>query len=132
MPLPYVPSRSTIVMCDFTKFAAPEMTKVRPGVVVSRCLKGTAMLCVVIPFSTTIPDPVMPYHTQVTTDPPLPRYIDPHPWAKCDMIYTLSISRLDLPSYVDSKGNRVYIKQYLNASDMMKIEQCIKFHLYFG
>ena len=132
MPLTYVPNRSAIVMCDFTKFASPEMTKVRPGVVISRYLKNTALLCVVIPFSTTEPYPVMPYHTRVTINPPLPRYSDPNPWVKCDMIYTLSISRLDLPYFIDPDGKRVFVTQYLSATDMMNIERCIKYHLCFG
>ena len=83
-------------MCDFnTGFNAPEMTKVRPVVVVSPLRSKRMKLCTIVPLSTTEPVPVEPFHHMM--DPlSLPgRFGQKRTWAKCDMLYTVSLARLN-------------------------------------
>ena len=96
MALLFPPRSGTVWMCDFnTGFKAPEMTKVRPVVVVSppRSKRMTG-LCTIVPLSTTAPVPVELFHH--LTDPrSLPgKFGMNETWAKCDMLYTVSLGRL--------------------------------------
>lgn len=96
MPLLYYPREGEILVCDYTGFSSPEMTKSRPVVVVSPRLRRRADLVAVIPLSTTAPDHIEDYHCQITLANPLPAPFDsPDMWAKCDMISTIAKARLD-------------------------------------
>ena len=95
MALQYQPGPCTLWMCDFnTGFKVPEMTKVRPVVVVSPRSKQMTKLCTIVPLSTTTPVPVKPFHHRM--DPrSLPGKLGTtETWAKCDMLYTVSLERL--------------------------------------
>ena len=91
MPLKYQPKAATVLMCDFSGFRMPEMIKVRP-VVVLRKHTQNHQLVTIIPLSTTAPDHLAKHHDE------LPNYLPGTAltcWAKCDMIYTVAIARLD-------------------------------------
>lgn len=124
--IPVVPDKGEIVFCDFTPFAAPEMTKRRPCIVVSPVLKNRPKVCTIVPLSTTPPVPPQAYHVQILIKPPLRKpYNNPIAWVKADMLYTVSIDRLDRPSKFDQNKNRVYYKQVVSADVMTKIEDAI-------
>lgn len=97
MALQYYPSPGEIVLCDYSKgFIAPEMVKLRPVVIVSPRLRRRSDLVAVVPLSTTPPDPVETHHCSVVLAMPLPRPFDTaQMWAKCDMLATVSLARLD-------------------------------------
>ena len=83
-------------MCDFnTGFKAPEMTKVRPVVVVSppRSKRMTG-LCTIVPLSTTAPVPVELFHHLMDPRSLPGKFGMNETWAKCDMLYTVSLGRL--------------------------------------
>lgn len=91
MPLKYQPKEATVLICDFSGFKAPEMIKVRP-VVILRKHNHNRQLVTVIPLSTTEPLRLEAHHVE------LPSYLQGEAqvcWAKCDMIYTVTIERLD-------------------------------------
>lgn len=82
----------SLVVCDFNGFKAPEMVKCRPVVVVAPHW-NRPNLCTIVPLSTTAPDTMMPYHYAFNANP-IPGRSDPT-WAKCDMVTTVSLGRLD-------------------------------------
>jgi uncharacterized protein YifN (PemK superfamily) len=89
MPLLYQPKAGSVVMCDFAGFVVPEMIKVRPVVILARS-PSNSRLVTVIPLSTTAPT----YHHELSATP-LPGKGRPTCWAKCDMVATVSLARLD-------------------------------------
>ncbi|MBX8572920.1 type II toxin-antitoxin system PemK/MazF family toxin [Pseudomonas cichorii] len=91
MPLQYQPKEGTIVMCDFRGLEAPEMIKTRPVVVMRRSSHNSALV-IVVPLSTTRPHAVLDHHIQFESLIPGPQTLC---WAKCDMIYTVALARLD-------------------------------------
>jgi mRNA interferase MazF len=121
-----VPNKGEIVICDFTPFAAPEMIKRRPCIVVSPVLKGRPKLCTIVPLSTTPPNPPQEYNVQIAISPVLRKpYDNPLAWVKADMLYTVSIDRIDRPSKFDQNGKRIYYPQTVNAEVMSMIENAL-------
>jgi len=127
MPLKYHPEQGTIVICDFSEFVSPEMTKRRPAVIISPRLRKREGLCTIVPLSTTQPKEIAPYHFKLHTDPSLPKPYDAKfHWVKADMIYTVSFTRLSLPfSRKDSNGKRIYDVRVIDQADLLKIRQCV-------
>jgi mRNA interferase MazF len=127
MALSIHPEQGTIVICDFSGFQSPEMTKKRPAIVVSPRFRNRGNLCAVVPLSTTAPIPVMPYHYRLQMDEPLPAPYDADMhWVKADMVYTLSFARLSLPfEGKDASGKRIYDVRVVDASDLKKIQCCV-------
>lgn len=83
-------------MCDFdTGFMPPEMVKYRPVVVISPQPGWMSGLCTIVPLSTTSPIPVKPFH-HLMDERSLPpgKLRENATWAKCDMLYTVSLGRL--------------------------------------
>jgi uncharacterized protein YifN (PemK superfamily) len=93
MALKFQPKAGTVFMCDFAGFVEPEMVKNRPVVVISKN-RGNNRLVTVVPLSTTQPTVMEPYHYQLPVNP-VPAYKSRTCWAKCDMISTVSLERLD-------------------------------------
>jgi mRNA interferase MazF len=121
------PAAGTVVICDFSWFKAPEMIKRRPAVVISPRLRGRDNLCTVVPFSTTTPHKLMPYHYKLFTDPPLPDpYSSPYHWLKCDMVYTVSFDRMFMP-FVDKAdgGKRNYHTHAVSEHELKEIRKCV-------
>jgi len=91
--LRFQPRPRAVVMCNFSGFVVPEMVKIRPVVVLAKN-RENHKLVTVIPLSTTEPHKIESHHHELSVNP-LPD--NPHVscWAKCDMVYTVSIDRLD-------------------------------------
>lgn len=99
MPIPFVPPRGRILICDFDLARIhPEMAKARRVVVVSprsynRRHGAGPGRCLVVPFSSTAPPEITPAHVTFTAD----KYVcltEPT-WALCDVISSMSHNRLD-------------------------------------
>lgn len=127
MALQFHPHQGTIVICDFHGFVTPEMVKRRPAVVISPRLRRREGLCTIVPLSTTPPDPMAPYHTKLHVAPPLPKPYDAKfHWVKGDMLYTVSLDRLNLPfEGKDASGKRKYDARVIDAADLLKIQECV-------
>lgn len=80
-----------MLICDFRGYEVPEMIKVRP-VVVIRKHKTNSLLVTVVPLSTTAPDRILDHHLELQSHL---QGASPVCWAKCDMVATVSLSRLD-------------------------------------
>ena len=93
MALTYQPRAGSVVMCDFVGFVVPEMVKVRPVVIIARNRKNR-FLVTVVPLSTTAPGAMEPHHYELPINP-LPGKAAVRCWAKCDMVATVSLARLD-------------------------------------
>jgi mRNA interferase MazF len=110
MAIPFHPQLGTIVICDFRGFVVPEMVKRRPAIVISPNFKQREQLCTIVPLSTTPPNPIMPYHYELTLSDPLlpPPYNSRIQWVKADMFATVSFNRLFIPcAGKDKKGKRM-------------------------
>jgi uncharacterized protein YifN (PemK superfamily) len=125
MPLSFHPGAGTIVICDFsTGFQAPEMVKVRPVVIVSPRRRGGGGLATVVPLSSTQPAPAEPWHYRL---PPgvYPPARSPM-WAKCDMLATVSLGRLDRVKVRDAAGKRSFAVYQVGAVHLAAIQTGIR------
>lgn len=122
MPITFYPDHGSILMCDFNSgFNPPEVVKRRPVVVVSP-RRNNFQVCTVVPLSRTAPNPIEDHHHRL--DPAsLPRSLRGRDsWAKCDMLMTVSLSRLD--RILDGKGPqgaRKYIVGKLTPADFKAV-----------
>ncbi len=130
MPLSFHPAPGTILICDFgTGFIVPEMVKVRPVVIVSPRFRSRPKLCTVVPLSGTEPKPTELYHHRLSAGAyPLAR--GPI-WAKCDMLSTVSVDRLDRIKIRGRGGKRSYVTFTMPADDMTAIKTCVRVALGF-
>jgi uncharacterized protein YifN (PemK superfamily) len=97
MGLSYYPSPGTILVCRYDAIVIePEMRKARPAVVIGPRLRSRGRLVTVVPLSTTEPTELMDYHCRIELAVPLPPPFDsPIMWAKCDLVSSVSLDRLD-------------------------------------
>jgi uncharacterized protein YifN (PemK superfamily) len=119
MALAFQPRPGAVVMCDFRGNVVPEMVKVRPVVVVARNRKNR-QLVTVVPLSTTAPDILESHHHELSVNP-LPGKEQIACWAKCDMIATVSLSRLDRYKVAPRK----YVAPELPKADFEAIKKAI-------
>ncbi|TSK07036.1 MAG: hypothetical protein FPO08_10425 [Geobacter sp.] len=127
MALSFHPKPGMVLMCDFSKgFRPPEIVKVRPVVVISPRPRRRTQLCTVIPLSSTAPSPVEPHHHKL--DPAsLPQALaGTETWAKCDLIMTVCLDRLDRVKGRDPKtGQRLYTTSEVTAADFDAIQGAV-------
>lgn len=122
MPVLYQPKPGSVVICDFTGMKVPEMVKTRPVVVLTKH-RHNNMLVTVVPLSTTEPSVIGPHHHELSKNP-LPDEPAKRVWAKCDMVYTLSIERMDRYKIRTRKG-RTYVAIELPDDDFQTIKKCV-------
>lgn len=89
MPKHY-PKAREVLGCDFRGLTEPEMCKRRPVVVLSSS-NARPGLAIVVPLSITAPIPPRPWHHHLSQASQWDRR---ERWAKCDMLYALSLRRL--------------------------------------
>ena len=126
--LKYHPEPGKILMCNFDKLGLqePEMTKIRPALVVSPRLKRRNNLLAVVALSTTDPIEIMPYHCKLEFDQRLPEPWDsPAMWVKADMIYTVRFERLDLIRAKRKNGHLAYITKEINPEQLKAVRKSI-------
>jgi uncharacterized protein YifN (PemK superfamily) len=94
MAITFFPRAGSVLVCDFSGYIAPEIVKTRPVVVISPNEGRRIGLITVIPLSTTAPLPVQQYHYRLHGNP-IPGSNIETVWAKCDLVATVSLARLD-------------------------------------
>lgn len=83
------PEIGSIVMCDFNGYIEPEIVKFRPVVVIAKHPHNSKLITIV-PLSTTKPSELANFHFEMIS------VIDRKKvWVKCDLIYSISIERLN-------------------------------------
>ena len=122
MPLLYQPKEGSVLICDFRGYEVPEMIKVRP-VVVIRKHKSNSMLVTVVPLSTTAPDRLLDHHLELQSHL---QGASPVCWAKCDMVATVSLSRLDRIRSRDRQGKRIYVISQLETDEFYAIKVAVR------
>lgn len=129
MGLMYYPKQGEILLCNYnTGFVAPEMTKIRPVVIISPRLRRRADLVAVVPLSTTPPVNVERHHCKIELARPLPAPFDsPAMWAKCDMIATVARDRLDRfkAGRKAGGGKRVFVSGMLDRSQFRLVKAAV-------
>ena len=129
MALPYLPHQGEILICDFDDFAiGAEMVKRRPVVVVSRHDTHRGKMCTVVPLSTTAPDPVKSWHHAMPHLRVTGWVANGAIWAKCDMLASVSLERLNKP-YIKTRSGRNYITHKLDPADQAAVMAAIKAYL---
>lgn len=112
-------------MCDFSKgFQPPEIGKVRPVVIVSPHHQHHSELYTVVPLSTTAPLMIRPCHFRFDGNP-IARYDGKEIWAKCDLVVTISRTRLD--RFKLSRGK--YTAYSVTELELKSIRECLKYVL---
>jgi len=122
MPLLYQPKEGSVLICDFRGYEVPEMIKVRP-VVVIRKHRTNSLLVTVVPLSTTAPDRVLEHHLELQSHL---QDASPICWAKCDMVATVSLSRLDRIKSRDRHGKRIYVISQLETDEFYAIKVAVR------
>ncbi|MBA4363998.1 MAG: hypothetical protein C0411_25175 [Pseudomonas sp.] len=122
MPLLYQPKEGSVLICDFRGYEVPEMIKVRP-VVVIRKHKTNSLLVTVVPLSTTAPDRILDHHLELQSHL---QGASPVCWAKCDMVATVSLSRLDRIKSRDRHGKRIYVISHLETDEFYAIKVAVR------
>ncbi|WP_080703939.1 type II toxin-antitoxin system PemK/MazF family toxin [Bradyrhizobium japonicum] len=122
------PQPGTIVRVDLNEgFRPPEMCKRRPAIVLSPPIPGRALMCTIVPLSTTAPNPVLPHHMELTLNPVLPHpYSEPRMWVKGDIVLTVAFHRLRLLFSRWDQGQRVYDERVIDAQTLEKVRVCVR------
>ena len=122
MPVTFQPRPGQVLICDFRGYEVPEMVKRRPVVVVARNRQNRSLVTVV-PLSTTEPNPLTSAHHSL---PISPTTGGPPPcWAKCDMVATVSLARLDRVMRRDRGGKRTYVVPVLSDADLAAVRRAV-------
>ena len=127
MPLIFQPQPGAILVCDYSGSVQPEMTKVRPVVVVSPNFKNRRDLCAVVPLSTSCPDPIENFHYELTLKSAAAGALRfPHDGVKGDMLATVSHARLDLVrTGRNAMGKRTYVNRLVPKADLDAIYSAV-------
>jgi mRNA interferase MazF len=128
MPLKFPPYPGSILRCDFQGFKEPEMVKPRPVVIIStRPERINRRTCIIVPLSTSTPNPVAQYHVEITLPGlVLPKDIRRKCWVKGDMIYAVSLERLDLYRLeIDQNGKRTYYYDRIDSRLLFEIRKTV-------
>ena len=124
MPINFHPSAGQILICDFSSgFQPPEMVKVRPLVVISP-RRRSGQLVKVVPLSSSPPTPIEPWHHKISASVYPPARAEM--WAKCDMVITVSINRLDRVKHRDASGKRLYMSRAVPPLELAIIQHAVK------
>lgn len=124
MPLHFQPKVGTVVRCDFSGMVPPEMVKMRDVVILAKHPKNSKLVTVV-PLSATQPNPIEAYHYELPKNPRPDSPKEVVVWAKCDMLYTLSIDRMQMHYVRTRRGGRQVAIIHLNDADMAQIRKCV-------
>ena len=130
MPLLHPPKVGAVVLCSFPdELVPPEMVKTRPVVVISPRIPGRHELASIVPLSTKEPTPLLAHHCEIPIRL-MPKALQAEAtrvWAKCDMLYTFSIDRLDRfkAGRDRATGKRLYAVGQLELEQIIQIRRCI-------
>lgn len=123
MSLLFQPKEASVLMCDFDGSVDPEMLKVRPVIVLARNRLNNKLVTIV-PLSTTKPFVMQAHHHELSVNP-LPTNQGTTCWAKCDMVATVSIARLDRIKIIRQFGKREYMIPTIAALEFEAIRLCV-------
>jgi mRNA interferase MazF len=127
MSLNFNPDPGMLLMCDFSGgFAPPEMVKKRPVVVISPRRRKGSQLYTVVPLSTVRPHPIEAHHHLLDVESLPGNYATKETWAKCDMVVTVALHRMDRMKVRFERGPRQYITTEIISSDFKAIQAGVR------
>ncbi|WP_116969217.1 type II toxin-antitoxin system PemK/MazF family toxin [Blastomonas sp. UPD001] len=99
------------------------MVKRRPAIVLVGRLPRRDLLHTIVPLSGTPSDERNDYHCRLELERPLPAPFDETVWwAKCDMLATVSLRRLDLfRTARDHEGKRQYLSDLRVSEEQFEV-----------
>ena len=120
-PLPFHPRAGQLLVGDFRDFELPEITKVRPVIVISPKLPFRNGLVAIVLLSTKAPFKDVPYvHKMSRNYAPWGNEVD-ESWAKCDLVMNISLSRLS--SF--KVGRRQYVSPQISPEDLAAVRNAV-------
>jgi len=130
MTITFYPHPGDVLICNFdTGFHPPEMVKKRPVVVISKHRRRGAQIVTVVPLSTTAPNPVEDHHYIIDASVLPGRLSHRQTWAKCDMVVSIALNRLDRIMVKGRGGKRTYQTGRLASVDLTSIRQRVGRHI---
>ena len=118
MTLLYQPKEGSVLIRDFRGYEVPEIIKIRPVIVIRRH-RTNKLLVTVVPLSTTPPQTVLAHHLQLESHL---QGANPVCWAKCDIVATVSLGRLDRIKRKDRPGKRTYKIAELSSEQFLAVK----------
>lgn len=122
MTLLYQPKEGSVLICDFRGYEVPEIIKIRPVIVIRRH-RTNKLLVTVVPLSTTPPQTVLAHHLQLESHL---QGANPVCWAKCDIVATVSLGRLDRIKSKDRHGKRTYKIDELSSEQFLAVKAAVR------
>lgn len=122
MTLLYQPKEGSVLICDFRGYEVPEIIKIRPVIVIRRH-RTNRLLVTVVPLSTTPPQTVLAHHLQRESHL---QGANPVCWAKCDIVATVSLGRLDRIKSKDRHGKRTYKIDELSSEQFLAVKAAVR------
>ena len=122
MTLLYQPKEGSVLICDFRGYEVPEIIKIRPVIVIRRH-RTNRLLVTVVPLSTTPPQTVLAHHLQLESHL---QGANPVCWAKCDIVATVSLGRLDRIKSKDRHGKRTYKIVELSSEQFLAVKAAVR------
>lgn len=117
----FQPKAGQILVCHFgLGFQKPEMVKTRPVLVISPKIQPWTKLCLVLPISSSAPEPVMDHHYRLP-DGLLPGSKYDEAWIKGDMVMAVACHRLDRIK----AGFRNYVAPIVPADVLKEARRCV-------
>jgi uncharacterized protein YifN (PemK superfamily) len=117
LPINFVPDRSMVLLCNYSGFQKPEMTKVRPVVVLSPKMRN-GLTVMVAAISTS--DPYDRRSIVVALPEGKYPFLKASSFVKCEMVNTVRNARLYLLRGDDGRGIRS-TETMLDAADMARV-----------
>jgi uncharacterized protein YifN (PemK superfamily) len=133
MQIQFHPEPRMVLMCDFaTGFKEPEMTKLRPVVVMSP-QRHNRETCIVVPLSTVEPEPILGFHHRLDSLSLPLRLRKKVNWVKGDMVTAVGLWRLDrVMNGRDANGKRLYVAHSVTLADWVHIQRAVAASLGWG
>ncbi len=123
--LMFQPKKGDVVWCNFSGFVIPEMVKRRPVIIIKKH-KHNSRLVYVLPISNLSPENIKDHHYKLDNEFCIKFFNDKDHWVKIDMIYTVSVERLDRVKTLD--GERT-----IPSIDINTLEEIVnKFKKYYS
>jgi len=125
------PGESVCLLCPhswnpFASWGKPEMIKCRPVVVLGPKRRDNKHTATVVVLSTKEPKYPQRYHRKIVFEKTLPRPFNKNiMWVKGDMIYTLSIERMERP-FKWIRGRPLYKNYFLPNEEFDKVLDCVR------
>ena len=119
--LGFFPRAGQIFIGNFNDLKAPEITKIRPVIVISPKLPYRSELATIVPISLTAPRHSLPFVYRLSKNYHPESPDDLECWAKCDLVMNISLTRLS----AFKTGRRQYAYPTLSPEDLAGVRRAV-------